>query len=476
MRASLLLVVAACGSVSSKDRTDAAAMPDAPGATVDGYRSGSRLKLSWWTYDDGTRTYAGLHDTMLGTDCEPGQVAGATVCMPDAMQGYYFADAACTQPVGDWYICNNQTPGYIYTSAVTGGACPSSIAHVYQRGAQLQATTVYYLNGTACQQTTLSTMDAVYALGAEVAVGSLAPMAMAEGSGTSGFSVTYATSPDGAQLPMSLHDNSDGYDCDPESAAEGATTGTCIPEVTTAYAGYFASSTCTTALAEYPSACAAPMNAIVPAQCPGTFAQYYALGAPQAISTYYTESGTTCVAETAPAGTAWYALGTQLSVGSLARAPDTAAGHRMQLIHYSAGATSFRDARVFDTGEGTEVEVYQNSDGSHVALPASYNGFVQSNYFYGDAACTSQIDVVEIQHGAASCAEPPLPMYVVKYGTTPNGCNDALEVHTVGPAITVYLEIGANCVAQTPGSYEYHALGAAVAISSFESPTISVDP
>src|SRR5689334_12938260 len=94
----------ACGGKSTPVTADGHAIDAALDAGPDpneGAVSGTRLKLSWLTFGDGTRTWAGFYDAQRKERCEasldepwPG---GHVYCVPDHRGTVVYSDAACTQ-------------------------------------------------------------------------------------------------------------------------------------------------------------------------------------------------------------------------------------------------------------------------------------------------------------------------------------------------------------------------------------------
>src|SRR5436305_1184989 len=118
----LVVATAACGSVN-KVKIDAAppadASPDAPPDPLDGAKSGTRLKLKWAAYPDGTKQFLVWHDSQLSADCYPGSFASdptKTYCMPQATSLTY-SDLNCTQKISVEYTggCGSQ-PHYAFTT------------------------------------------------------------------------------------------------------------------------------------------------------------------------------------------------------------------------------------------------------------------------------------------------------------------------------------------------------------------------
>jgi hypothetical protein len=134
-------------------------------------QSGSRIKMNVLSTPDGAKSFASWRDTELNVDCSF-MVAGdgATRCLPvtDTYQvsPIYFADAACTIPVGIRSSCAGPEPRHIlrYPDTTT---CPSGGYRVFQAGAKY--TTGYLRSGASCIALTPSPTTAYYALGTEVA-------------------------------------------------------------------------------------------------------------------------------------------------------------------------------------------------------------------------------------------------------------------------------------------------------------------
>jgi len=487
MRTTMLIaLLAACGSVSGGKKPDGGgsnkdSQSSDGGQDDDGAKSGTRLKLQWITYDDGTRQLAGIMDTMLGKQCYPSTINGSMYCVAGntASSDGYYSDSGCTQAVVPWYYCNAQPPDYVYQYD-TSNPCQSTVAGIYQRGSEVSIPSglAYYKSGTTCEQVNFGTNYTFYSLGASVPITTFAAISKAEPTG-SGLGVVSYTSSDGMVYPFELHDSASNLDCYPESTGVGATTGVCEPEVSSSYAGYYSNSTCTTAVAETNSMCPEPGYAYTPGTCPGQLPNYFQIGSSEALSTYYYLNGTTCTSATTGTGESWYMLGAAVPTDNLTRAPDMVSGKRMQLIHYTSGSTRYRDYPLYDTTEQLECDSYGNGTSSYACLPIANYAYVESNYYYSDSACANAIDVVELYRESTSCAAPTLPKYVIKEPILPNGCSSTnYEVHTVGsPISTLYYKSGTTCTAYPLSSaYQYYTLGAEVPTSNFATATLMTDP
>lgn len=109
--------------------------------------SGSRLKARRYIGADGAKEWIGWHDTKRDIHCTT-QLAddGKMRCMPAAAAGFYFADAACTQPLGLLLDCGVPKEVSRYTPS------PQCTSAYYQYaawsvGTAVAPTTVYNLGG-----------------------------------------------------------------------------------------------------------------------------------------------------------------------------------------------------------------------------------------------------------------------------------------------------------------------------------------
>jgi hypothetical protein len=181
------------------------------------------------------------------------------------------------------------------------------------------------------------------------------------------------------------------------------------------------------------------------------------------------------VKTTANASEDYYGVGAEVTVASMQRAPDTTAGHRMQLIHMTTqDGLRWRDTAMYDTQEQVECYPGTLTDGSTRCLPA---GGSTTSYFM-NASCTIAIDLVEMGTGPASCGAPSVPKFASKYVPPTGGatCTD-YEIHTVGAEYTgpVYTKSG-TCKPYAPGQTMFYSVGPVVPTSDFAPATNLTDP
>jgi hypothetical protein len=127
-----------------------------PDALADGPNtSGTRLKAKWRVGDDGSREFAGWHDSQLDLDCYFGVAAdGVDRCLPYSagLLPTYYSDAACTKLLG---MAGKPpqgcpTPAIAKHIARSADSCGGAALRIYQVGAQVTPQSVYMLSGSNC--------------------------------------------------------------------------------------------------------------------------------------------------------------------------------------------------------------------------------------------------------------------------------------------------------------------------------------
>jgi hypothetical protein len=177
-RAVTVGLLAACAACSAKVASRVADAPgsntptDAGSATDDGAISGTRLKLIYWTFADGTTTWDAFYDEQRREDCSIGSWSGGSIyCYPNNWASVVYTNSTCSDAVGQWYSdpsCPSPAPGYVLD--FTDDGCTSLPDHLYVRGAKQTVASYYFLDSTgACDGPyTDGGYDDYYALGAEV--------------------------------------------------------------------------------------------------------------------------------------------------------------------------------------------------------------------------------------------------------------------------------------------------------------------
>jgi len=477
----VVVVVAACsgGNVTIIDGPG----PDTgSGSGVDpneGARSGSRLKLTWVNFTDGTRQWNSFYDAERKEGCYPypAWIDGKVYCTPDSNGSVVYTDASCTQKVGQVYddpSCATTPPTYLLEWRY--GFCESSPAHLYLRGSQVSVASYYTRNydGT-CGGPYTDTQELYYQLGAEVSPTSLVEVTTSAPAASSRLGEVFWQSADGMQLPTRLHDSQLNTDCYPETFSDTAQTGICMP-TTAWYASDFHDGGCTQPVVGLDHTCAAPGFADYrPTNACGLDPPRLAqISGTAPSSPLYYWSGTSCTSETASTSYTYYALGADVSAAQVTRVYDAAASHRIQLVHYTTSdGLHYRDYSLYDSAKGAECYPTSLPDGTIVCLP--YGGYIST--YYRDSACTQAIDLVEI-YGETNCATPDPPKYARKYITpAPGSCAYNVELHQVSTpfAGTVYANYG-TCAVYNPGTNKLYSIGPAVDVNEFVTATTSIDP
>jgi len=488
----LVVLLAACspGPPSSPDATGSGGSGSGSAADPnDGAVSGSRLKLTWYAFSDGTRQWSGLYDSERKEYCSPYEGAwpdGNSYCVPDSSgNNVVFSDAGCTQPEVDEYVgstCAAAASRYALDETYDNCSEQYLPSHLYLVGTPLSATSYYeQLSDGSCAMFTVDpSFEQLYTASSEVMTSDLVQLTLSAPEGSGSLGVRSWESSDGAKLPAHLTDAVNGLDCTPEYYGDSASTAACAP--TDAFDAYLdRDAACEQPALDVTSTCAAPPYAYTYPQtsCPSDLASYFAVGAKLASPSLYESFGTTCEAATADPTESYYQLGGALSLAQLQRTPDTDGSHRIQIIHYdNAAGLHFRDPTyLYDSQEQAVCVPEQLADGSTRCVPDSGTD-VTTGYYFTASSCTatSAIDVVDIYTGPATCTAPTLPAYVRKYVTS-TGCEASFELHQLASKIStsLYYLDGTTCTKYTPFEEVFYGIGPAISTNDFESAAIATD-
>jgi hypothetical protein len=482
MRRLLLCVLfgaSACGggNVSDVDAIVADTTNDSGPDPNDGAHSGSRLKLTWFVFADGTRQFDGLYDAQRKESCFIYDWAdGSAYCTPDYSGSIVYTNAGCTQKVAQVYkdpSCAQPPPSYLLEYGT--GTCTYQPAHLYARGSATSVAQYWYRysDGTCGGPFTGSYYD-FYTLGGEIPTTELVKVTASSPTGVGRLGQRFYQSSDGMRRPGPVHDAMLGADCYPSTSSD-PTIATCVPS--TSYAGYLHDAACTQPELGVASSCPKPAYSAYYDNnaCPGQSAHYYSTGSAVAGTPLYYKNGNTCVATTAAPNTTYYQVGPELALTTLGLETDNVASHRLQVMHYkTAEGVRVRRYPLFDTANGTQCYPSTLPDKSIRCLPA---GSYTSTY-YTSSTCTQPIDVIEVSTGPASCAIPTPPKYASKYIPPAAGtCSYSYELHTVttpytGPLYTNY----GTCQPYTPTNVRVYNIGAALPLTDFMSATSLTDP
>jgi hypothetical protein len=480
--AAVAIVVAACGGASGSGgdahATDTTS-PDTGPDPTDGAHSGTRLKLRYWVFADGTKQWNTFYDAERKETCssQSGWPDGNTYCTPSAA-GVVYSDTACSQKVAEVYNgapgCAPSLPGYALEYAYQ--PCTSGPAHLYTLAGKLALTSYYYKGSDGgCTGPYAASNESLYSLGSEVRTTDLVKLSMGGPTTGNRISQRFLTSSDGMAMPGTLHDAMLGDDCYPSYWIDGAQSAACAPS-DVAYAGYAHDAVCSLLELNVYKGCTPPRFAVnYPyTACPTEPAAYSVVSGQAPASPLYYPSGNSCYAATPDPNEDYYSLGAPLSLASMTRGPEPTPGHRVQLIYMATPeGLRWRDYALYDNQQQAECGPVTLPDGSTRCIP--YGGYAQT--YYTSSACTATIDLVEVQTGPSSCGAPAVPRFASKYLPQMGGtCSYNYEIHSVGAEVTgpVYTSDG-GCVVYQPSQTKLYQLGPVVDLSTFASASVLTD-
>ncbi len=429
-RAALLVLLAACGDQIAGDN-------------VLEPTSGTRLKLEWYLYEDGTRQVEPdtFYDTVLHARCEPRPYAdGTTRCLPFVDEALYI-DETCENVVGRGTTLDRTEPThFIGYDRIDGELLP---ARVYAALAPREPIREYYeVRDGACEGPFATASDLTY-----YTLGGAFDLVELRDERVDGerISVRMRHTDDGVRLPVGVDDRARDAACLPEIDRDGSVV--CVP-TSLAPSMHFRDVACAApvlALAE-----GAPLPDAVTIASPAGPTRYHALGAGYA-GPVYELRGDRC--ERADLGEVRvFELGAPLDLPRLEREVDDAPNRRLQRITLRDAALAVADDRLYDSAIRAdcrrEVIAHTVRCLPAVTTPAQL-------HFY--AGCTLERSVAELPAGH----DVKFAMALTEAGT---------ELYAIGAALSEPVfgyEIG-ECRPYTPRSGEtLHALGPALRPDAF---------
>ncbi|MFT3693124.1 MAG: hypothetical protein QM831_08275 [Kofleriaceae bacterium] len=479
-----ICVVAAC-SPSAPNNVDAdnSSKLDASGSDLDdGATSGSRLKLSWYDFADGTRQWAGLYDAQKKEGCS---ISGPWTdnnyyCLPEYNGEVVYLDAGCQQKALHYYVDSvcPQAPAKYYLDSGTVG-CVSRPATLYLRGAQQTPATYRYKNsdGTCGTAITRSASDAIYAFGTAVPATDLVKLSISAPDSTTGrLGARFFQSDDGMRFPYALHDSMLDLDCAIEyEYGTQAQTSRCVP-IDARYAYYAHDASCAQPEMALANTCNPPAYAYTfpSTSCADESETYYQVSGTTPSTPLYYPSGGSCTSTTATTGYTYYSLGNAITPAQMDYVADSGQVHRVQLIHNTTpDGLRYRDPYVlYDSQLGAQCEPVKLPDGTIRCVPLG--SYVYS--YFSNSGCTVPVDVIEVYKGPATCSTPTVPKFGLKT-ITPDACSYSYEIHPVTGAHTgtVYSGSPGSCFAYTPYEATLYDVGAEMDITGLVGASIAVD-
>ncbi len=364
-------------------------------------RSGTRIKLGWYAFDDGARQLERpvLHDTLLGFACGPTQFSdGARYCMPLDPVPIGFADETCTMPVG-YQLRGSSPPAFlVQTFAVGGGGRPSRI---YRTGLPRDPLITFYAkSGSQCAAIEGAPFD-FYNVGLELSRVDLARIKRSEGVGTGRVRVALDTSDDGLRVPAVLVDAVLGDECHPEDRADELLA-RCIP-ARRAATGFYADDRCVEPVAL--TLAGEPLPTAVEHVTEDGCTMYAALGSELFPFELYRQAGTSCIVISPPFGMRTFTVGPALELPTVARERLPIDGRRMWNVAVApedAGAASVTTPTMplpvmFDALRDVECRLERVGDVLR-CLPIARD--VDQRFYFSDAACTAPIDIALVASGS----------------------------------------------------------------------------
>lgn len=340
--------------------------------------SGSRIKLQWYLYQDGSRELetAAFYDARLHTRCsaEPWN-DGISRCTPLG-ETTVFEDGACTMEVGR--TTDARTPQYFRREEQVAGA--RRIARVVRAGRMRaeRPAAFFALRDGAC--TAIAEPETIYYWDVGVDVTDLAEV-WPETVGDARLGLVTLASVEGLSAPLGFHDQALGIPCRPATLPDGAAA--CVP-TSAPRADAFADPYC-----EVPLVVAdEPPPAIQQDGIDGC-ATYHAAGE-AVVGSVYRRVGAACLLA-GPRITA-YRVGPALALAPITRVREPARGTRLQRITVTADGQRTIDPRLYDTATRGECHSFGNGELA-MCIPASA---LAGSRAYANPTCTREVLVADV--------------------------------------------------------------------------------
>jgi hypothetical protein len=433
MRVAMIsLALAACGDSLTRD-------------TVLEPTSGTRLKLEWYLFEDGTQQVEprSFYDTEMHARCEPRTfVDGTTRCLPFADEALYI-DATCENVVGRVTTPADIEPThFIGYDRVAGALLP---ARVYAATQPREPVTELYerIDGTCEGPFATATDLTYYDLGVAYDV-----LALHEGT-VEGEQIAarLQLTDDGLRLPFELQDRARQAPCRPELRTDGSVV--CAP-TTAVLATLFADASCTTAVVAVDPSSPPPEAAarLGPSGC----TTYHAVGAPYE-GPRYEMRGERCTRLAADELLA-FEVDAALDLPLLERTVEDEPRRRLQRITLTDGDFIVVDDRLYDSAIRTECRREVIAHNAR-CLPATTMP-VLSRFQPG---CTLELQIAEVPRH--TCAPVTFATATTELGS---------ELHAIGAplAAPVFELADAQCRPYAArADHVLHALGPALGPDAF---------
>jgi hypothetical protein len=373
-----------------------------PPIDPDAARSGSRLKLAWYEFADGFRTWApptDLFDAELAVACSPTKWTDGFVRCTPAFGAVVFADAQCTQPLlaVDASFGLDLVPG-------CGAYVPAPPLYRATTQTVQPSATFERLSGT-CMQVPTDPQHPVPRMAVAVAAPVTTLVAMSHVvAGGGPLAVEVLRGDDGLAVPLRLVDPAHAIGCD-LSALDQATDLPCRATEAVLSDDLYVDARCLApAVHVDPSCPTPPLGALPTYGCP----IYYALGAESTAQMFYQDGFNTCGATNTVTTGHVYPLAGRVELARLSRAAAPGSS-REQLVYVASGGARFRDEpHLYDGDLGAECTIVESSSTPAACRP---NGAALIGNLFSDPSCTTALpDLVEIapDDGCVRRATPTL--------------------------------------------------------------------
>ncbi|MGE0550600.1 MAG: hypothetical protein AB7O24_29385 [Kofleriaceae bacterium] len=429
-----LLVLIACG-----DNT----------ADTGGARSGSRLKLVWYEYSDGTRQLerGWYFDDERGERCTPVRWSdGSRYCTPDAGDAVY-VDDTCATALGRVPSGTSPAPYFVRYYHVRGEPFPSRVARL---GAVTTAPqNVWELRDGNCSgPATVDSGYDYYSLGEVLTSEAFVKVKRSEPVGDDRLALVFDTSDDGLRVAAAIFDREVRQDCVIDDRA-GAKAIECVAG-DSVIAGYFHDPECTqleivTTELEIP-----PRSRHYSPQT--SCWSYYTIGSSTSAPPLYQRAGNSCQEILDPGNARFFLAGEMVEMPVLERQVEPTE-RRLARIDRVHGTLRIDDPLLRDTELATDCE--RRDDGGDIrCVPATT---VQVVPVFADVGCQTIVDVALVPSGTC---DPP-----ASFATKGAAFHPVLDAYTM----PVYeLTTGEQCREYTPPvPMVIHAIGGPVAPSEF---------
>ena len=411
---SILPALVACGDDVRKDPSAAPV-------------SGSRLKLEWYFYGDGSKepNPAAFYDTLIHGRCVPRQWSdGEQRCAPEADEAVY-TNAACDELVGRSDLISKPR-FFLGYDQKAGERLP---ARLYYAGPMTTApTSIYERVDGVCVGPRFTPSDAMYfELSGETPAQGMVAFHDRDVDADGRLVLQLRETDDGLYLPLGLRDGTLDLAC---RASDRATGAVCEP-VGVAPALNFADPAC-----EVPALgvfFTQPAPTIAETTAPNGCAAYNAVG--DGVPMLYLRTGASCQA--AGPQLRGYALGAPIALAPIERTVVEDRAHRLQQIVISAGSERLLDDRLHDTA--TRLDCHRQTFDDAVRCVPDVTIQVTTLYAQG---CMLPVPVAELP--AQSC----LPIgFATSYST-----EGVLELRAIGErlAAPLYSLVTGTCAPYVP--------------------------